>query len=121
MVPPSSCISWNVLPSGPRASISTGGNTPGTAEEARITERNSASARGPPSLAMAPMSHRTGRSLSTAVVATSRRRPLACSAATAFRSSGVTERSMRRLSGQVSVRDSGVAPNSNTSAAETSV
>ena len=83
--------------------------------------RNRSSALGLPSEAMAPMSHRTGRSLSTAVVATNRRRPLACSAAMSVRSLPVTIRSIRRLSGQVSVRASLVPPNSKTSAAEISV
>ena len=67
-----------------------GGNTAGMLAEAASTSRNSSRALGAPLAAMAPMFQITARWESRLVVTTSRRRPLACSSATALSRSGVT-------------------------------
>jgi len=87
---PSTCISANRRPPSPWTVIMVGGKTPGTLAEAISTSANSARACGPPRAAIAPMSQTISCSVSRLVVATSRRRPLACSAATLLSSSSVT-------------------------------
>ena len=67
-----------------------GGNTAGMLADAASTSRNRSTAFGAPLAAMAPMFQITARCVSRFVVTTSRRRPLACSAATALSRSGVT-------------------------------
>ncbi|MNN45682.1 hypothetical protein D3C81_1600290 [compost metagenome] len=80
MTPPSTCISWNCLPS-TSTSIMTGETAPGILIEASMMLRKSSSAPGAWLAAIAPMFQVTGRPESRSVVPISRIRPWAyCSA-----------------------------------------
>jgi hypothetical protein len=98
VTPPSTCISsYSRLPS--RTRISTGGNTPGTLAEATSTSRNSVRAASPLCCAISPRFHSTVSCLSRSVVATTNRRPLSASRATASIISAVTKWSTSSNSG----------------------
>ncbi|MNL19419.1 hypothetical protein D3C87_1406180 [compost metagenome] len=105
MTPPSTCISWNSLPS-TSTSIMTGETAPGMLIEATMMLRNSSSAPGAWLAAIVPMFQVTGRAQSRSVVPIIRIRPLAYSAAICASTSGVMYFAMSRASGLLSATPS---------------